>query len=65
MASLVANAPVCDDAARAPDAERPAFTATIGFLCATRRAISPNLRGLPKLSRYSSITSVCGSSAQY
>ena len=31
-ASARASAPVCDDAARAPAAERPHFTATIGFV---------------------------------
>ena len=34
-----------------PAAERPDFTATIGFDAPTRRAIPPNFRGLPKLSR--------------
>ena len=49
--SLSASAPVCDDAARAPARERPALTATIGLLRATRRAMRENLPGLPKLSR--------------
>ena len=52
------SAPVCDDVARAPAAERPLLTATIGFVRATRRAIRANLRGLPNDSRYSRITSV-------
>jgi hypothetical protein len=64
-ASLAASAPVCDDAARAPAAERPDLTATIGLFRATRRAIWLKRRGLPKLSRYSRMTSVRGSSAQY
>jgi hypothetical protein len=50
-ASLVARAPVCDEAARAPADERPALTATIGLRRPTRRAICPNLRGFPKLSK--------------
>ena len=37
-------------AARAPEDERPAFTATIGLRRPTRRAIRPNRRGFPKLS---------------
>ncbi len=49
--SLEASAPVCDAAARDPATERPAFTATMGFVRATRRAISLNFLGLPKLSR--------------
>jgi hypothetical protein len=60
-----ASAPVCDDAAREPALERPDLTAMIGFLRATRRAILANRAGLPKLSRYSRITSVRGSSDQY
>ena len=49
--SLEVNAPVCDAAAREPAVERPALTAIIGFVLATRRAISLNFFGLPKLSR--------------
>ena len=64
-ASLVASAPVCEAAARAPAFERPALTATIGLMRPTRRAISLNFFGLPKLSRYSRMTPVLGSSAQY
>ena len=64
-ASLDASAPVCEDAARAPAADRPDLTATIGLIRATRRAIWLNLRGLPKLSRYNRMTRVWGSSAQY
>ena len=60
-----ASAPVCEDAARAPAAMRPALTAMIGLRRATRRAICANCRGLPKLSRYSRITSVSGRPAQY
>ena len=48
-----------------PAADRPALTATIGFAAPTRRAISLNFLGFPKLSRYSRMTDVCGSSAQY
>jgi hypothetical protein len=50
-ASLSARAPVCEDAARAPARDRPAFTTTIGFERETRRAIGPKFRGFPKLSR--------------
>ena len=39
IASLEASAPVCDAAARAPAADRPALTAMIGLRRATRRAI--------------------------
>ena len=35
------SAPVCDDAARCPAAERPLLTATIGLCCVMRRAIRP------------------------
>ena len=45
------NAPVCDELARAPAAERPLLIAMIGFVRATRRAIRPNLRGFPNDSR--------------
>jgi hypothetical protein len=48
--SLLARAPVCDEAARAPASDRPALTARIGFVRPTRRAISANFRGFPKLS---------------
>ena len=44
---------------------RPLFTATIGLVRPSRRATRANLRGLPKLSRYSSTTSVAGSVSQY
>ncbi len=60
-----ARAPVWDVAAREPARERPALTAMIGFLRATRRAMREKRTGLPKLSRYSRITSVRGSSLQY
>src|SRR5450759_5528147 len=59
------RAPVCDDVARAPAEERPLFTTRIGFWRPTRRVMRANLRGLPIDSRYSAITSVAGSSAQY
>ncbi len=65
MVSLAASAPVCDEAARWPARDRPDLTTTIGLSRPTRRAISLNLRGLPKLSRYSRMTAVFGSSAQY
>ena len=44
--SEVAKAPVCDDAALAPAAVLPLFTATIGFLAETRRAILANWSGV-------------------
>ena len=50
--------PVCEEVARAPAAERPLLTATIGLVRPTRRAIRANLRGFPNDSRYSRITSV-------
>ena len=59
------NAPVCEDAARAPALVRPALTASTGFARATRRATRPNLRGLPNDSRYRATTSVAGSCSQY
>ena len=43
---------------------RPDFTATIGLVRDVRRAIRLNLRGFPIDSRYSSRTSVLGSSSQ-
>ena len=63
--SRPASAPVCDDAARAPDAVRPLFTAMIGLVRVTSRAIRANFCGLPKFSRYMRITRVAGSAAQY
>jgi hypothetical protein len=39
-----ASAPVCDDTARAPSAERPAFISTQGFTAAARRRASKNRR---------------------
>jgi hypothetical protein len=52
------SAPVCDDVALAPAAERPLLTASTGLVLATRRAMRANLRGLPNDSRYSSTRSV-------
>src|SRR5680860_757318 len=63
--SPAARAPVWLDAARSPACVRPDFTATIGLVRPMRRAMRPNLRGLPKLSRYSRITSVSSSASQY
>ena len=42
---------MCDDAARDPAGVRPAFSATIGFVRPTRRAMWRKARGLPKDSR--------------
>src|SRR5215203_907482 len=64
MSSLAANAPVCDEAARAPERDFPALIATIGLTRPTRRAICANRRGLPKLSTYMRITDVLGSCSQ-
>lgn len=44
---------------------RPAFTATIGFLRVTRRAIAVNRRGFPNDSRYMRIAWISGLSSQY
>ena len=63
--SVAASAPVCEAAARAPAADRPALTATIGLRRETSRAMRMNRRGFPKLSTYIRITPVRGSSAQY
>lgn len=49
------NVPVC----------RPDFTAMTGLVRASLRATRANLRGLPKVSRYSSTCSVFGSVCQY
>ena len=43
--------PVWEAAARAPAFDRPAFTATIGVVRATLRAMRAKRRGLPKDSR--------------
>ena len=63
--SRPASAPVCDDAARAPEAVRPLFTVMIGMRFVISRARRVNLRGLPKFSRYMRITRVVPSSDQY
>ena len=57
-ASPAASAAVCEPAARCPAAPRPAFSATMGVLRATRRATWAKRRGLPKSSRYRSTTRV-------
>jgi hypothetical protein len=49
--SRLASAAEWLEAARVPAADRPDFTATIGFRRATSGAIRANFRGLPKLSR--------------
>ena len=51
VTSGVAAAAVCERAPRAPADVRPAFSATIGLVAPTRRAIRANLRGLPSDSR--------------
>ena len=58
------SAPVCEPAARAPAADRPALTARTGLLAATRRAIRAKRRGLPNDSKYRSTSAVCGSCSQ-
>ncbi len=65
VTSAPAIAPVWLVAARAPSAVRPDLTTRMGFLRLTRLAISVNLRGLPKDSRYMQMTRVSGSSSQY
>lgn len=62
--SLAASAPVCEDAARAPTAERPALSTMIGFFRVTRGAMWRKLRALPKFSTYMRMTSMAGSSSQ-
>ncbi len=57
--------PVCDDAARAPAAVRPALTVMIGFLRVTRRASWVKFRGLPNDSRYIRTTWTSSLSSQY
>ena len=54
-----------DAAARAPAFDRPAFTATIGVVRATRRAMLANRRGLPKDSTYSRTASVFSSCSHH
>jgi len=49
--SAPASEPVWLDAARAPALVRPLFTAAIGFVRPTRRAICVNRRGFPNDSR--------------
>ncbi len=56
---------MCDDAARAPAAVRPALTAMIGFWRVTRRASSVNFRGLPNDSRYIRIAWTSALCSQY
>ena len=65
LSEAAISAPVCELAARAPADVRPALTASTGLARATRRATRPNLRGLPKDSRYSATTCVAGSCSQY
>ncbi|MNS66259.1 hypothetical protein D3C72_994670 [compost metagenome] len=64
MASAPANAPVCDAAAWAPDADRPTLYATMGLpAAAALRAAARKVLGLRMLSTYSAMTRVAGSSA--
>jgi hypothetical protein len=58
------SAPVWEELARTPAAERPLLTASTGLARATRRAIRANLRGLPNDSRYSSTSPVRSSCSQ-
>ena len=39
---------LCEAAARWPAGDRPPTMVSTGISCPTRRAIMPNLRGLPK-----------------
>ncbi len=63
-APIPASAPVWENAARAPAAVRPDFTARIGFLRVTRRAIDRKRLGLPNDSRYIRMQFTRGSSSQ-
>jgi len=58
------RAPVCEEVALAPAAERPLLTASTGLVLATRRAMRANFRGLPNDSRYSSTSPVRSSCSQ-
>ena len=51
LISGVAAAAACE-AARWPAGDRPPTIVSTGIRCATRRAVPPNLRGLPKDSTY-------------
>ncbi|CAM5672947.1 hypothetical protein SVIOM342S_01361 [Streptomyces violaceorubidus] len=61
-ASSPASAPVCDPAAFAPAAVRPALSTTTGFLGTVARAASTNARPSLRSSRCIAMHSVCGSS---
>ncbi len=63
--SAPASAPVCEAAALAPAAVRPDFTARMGLVAVTRRAICTKRFGFPKLSRYIRMTLVRSSCSQY
>ncbi len=60
--SLPVSAPVCDAAALAAAAVRPALMTMMGLARATSRAAERNSRGLPIDSMYSRMLRVCGSS---
>jgi hypothetical protein len=61
----VAAAAVCEAAARCAASERPASTVRTGMLAPTRRAVRPNLRGLPNDSRYSTASVVARSCSHH
>ncbi len=62
---MPASAAVCEEAARAPAAVRPAFTTKIGLWRVSLRASWKKRRASPKPSRYMRITRMAASSAQY
>ena len=59
------SAPVCEEVARAPAAERPLLTTSNGLRRANRGAMRANLRGCTNDSMYIIATSVPGSCSQY
>ncbi len=61
-ASSPARAPVCEPAAFAPAAVRPAFSTTTGFFGTVARAASTKARPSLRSSRCMAMHSVCGSS---
>ena len=58
-----ANAPVCEETARAASGDRPAFSRTTGLSAAARRRASRKRRPSATPSKYPAITRVSGSAA--
>ncbi len=65
VTSGVAEAAVCDAAARWPATDRPPMTVSTGSLRPTRRAVRANPRGLPNDSTYSMASLVCSSCSHH